>query len=117
MATQKPAPKKPGEKPGAPPQIHNVTLIMDDGSAKVIKCADNVYILDAAEDANLELPYSCRAGSCSTCLGIVQAGQVDQNDQTFLDKAQLKKGFALTCVSYPVSDVTILTHQESNLFQ
>jgi ferredoxin len=35
----------------------------------VINVADDKFILEAAEDNNIELPYSCRAGSCSTCLG------------------------------------------------
>ena len=94
---------------------YTVTLI-DEGVEKVIKCKDNVYILDAAEDAGIQLPYSCRAGSCSTCLGILKSGQIDQKDQTFLDTKQIANGFILTCVSYPLSDVTVLTHQESNLY-
>ena len=30
-----------------------------------IECEDDKFILEAAEDSNIELPYSCRAGSCS----------------------------------------------------
>ena len=58
-----------------------------------IECPDDKFILEAAEDSNVELPYSCRAGSCSTCLGKVTSGSVDQPDQTFLDEDQMASGF------------------------
>ena len=82
----------------------------------VVECPDDKFILEAAEDNNVELPYSCRAGSCSTCLGKVTKGSVDQPDQTFLDEEQMSGGFVFTCVAYPTSDSTVLTHEEENLY-
>ena len=99
----------------AAPAMFQVTLVTPEDT-KTIECGGDVYVLDQAEEEGINMPYSCRAGACSTCAGIVTAGTIDQSDGSFLDEEQMEKGFALTCVTYPTSDCTIETDKEEELF-
>ncbi|KAF2321620.1 hypothetical protein GH714_000662 [Hevea brasiliensis] len=84
--------------------VYKIKLIGPEGEENEFEASDDTYILDAAESAGVELPYSCRAGACSTCAGKMVSGSVDQSDGSFLDENQMEGDYLLTCVSYPTSD-------------
>ncbi|MEO1671402.1 MAG: ferredoxin--nitrite reductase [Cyanobacteria bacterium J06631_2] len=69
-------------------------------------CAENEFILDAAEKAEIEIESSCRAGTCGTCTAKVLKGEVTY-DADYDALSGLEAGEILTCCAKPVSSIVI----------
>ncbi|HVL55059.1 MAG TPA: 2Fe-2S iron-sulfur cluster-binding protein [Burkholderiaceae bacterium] len=82
------------------------------GTGFSFACEPGVTILDAADAAGLELPYSCRKGVCGNCKGEVVSGRIDSlPGGDALSAAEAERGCALFCRAVPCSDVEIRTPQ------
>lgn len=75
---------------------------------ETIQCAENEPILEAAEQAGLDLPYQCRQGVCGVCSALkVEEGEVDQMMGMFLSPSEKEEGYVLTCIAEPRSDLKL----------
>ena len=72
-----------------------------------IEVGEDEYILEAAEDAGLTLPYDCRSGTCVTCIQKCLEGEIDQDMAFAIGDEELEKGLRLICIGSPLSDVVL----------
>eukprot|EP00211_Chloroparvula_japonica_P008289 CAMPEP_0119130278 /NCGR_PEP_ID=MMETSP1310-20130426/7678_1 /TAXON_ID=464262 /ORGANISM="Genus nov. species nov., Strain RCC2339" /LENGTH=174 /DNA_ID=CAMNT_0007120771 /DNA_START=1 /DNA_END=522 /DNA_ORIENTATION=+ len=93
-----------------------VTFLGAEDQSVTIECPKDEYLLDAAIEQGLELPFSCRGGICGACVGRVASGSVDQSDVAdlsfTLEDEQVEAGMALLCMSRPLEDATIETQSD-----
>jgi ferredoxin len=65
-------------------------------------------ILEAAEEAGIDLPYQCRMGVCGVCSALqVEEGVVEQTEGMFLSASEKEEGYVLTCVAEARSDLKL----------
>lgn len=75
------------------------------------------YILQAAEQQGVTLPFSCRNGACTTCAVRVRSGTIDQPEAMGLSPKLQQQGYALLCVAYPRSDLLVETQDEDEVYE
>ena len=69
-------------------------------------------ILEAALENNLDAPFSCQAGVCSTCRCKVIEGDIEMIANHALEDDEITKGYALSCQSYPLSDHLVIQYDQ-----
>jgi ferredoxin len=72
-----------------------------------VEVAEDEYILEAAEDAGLRLPYDCRSGTCTTCMQKCLEGEMDQDLAFAISDEELERGYRLICIGSPLSDIVL----------
>ena len=96
--------------------VHRVRLKDEaEGIEQSIMVEDDQCILDVAEEAGMDIRATCRSGECSSCVGKIVSGSVDQSGQSFLNDDHIDAGYVLLCVAYPQSDLTIEMNKEGEL--
>jgi ring-1,2-phenylacetyl-CoA epoxidase subunit PaaE len=76
-----------------------VTVLMDGRRRTFTMQMNDETVLDAASRAGLDLPFSCRAGVCSTCRTKVVCGEVEMIQNYALEDWELEQGYVLACQS------------------
>ena len=79
------------------------------GYSSPIKVNKGETILKAAMNSNVELPYSCRSGMCSSCKAKCTSGGVKMLDGHILSDEEVADGYVLTCISFPTTENVSLT--------
>lgn len=85
-----------------------VTVVHDGRTRSFSMSKNDLSVLDAALEQGIELPYSCKAGVCSTCRCKLVDGDVDMDTNYALEDYEIARGARLSCQSYPVSDRLVI---------
>ncbi|MBD2594061.1 FHA domain-containing protein [Nostoc spongiaeforme FACHB-130] len=91
------------------PASSSQTLIVFSKSGKEVACDGEETILDMADQEGVKIRSSCRSGVCGTCKKRKLEGTVKMEgyDPEALEESEIKEGYVLTCVAYPVGKVVI----------
>jgi len=88
------------------------TIIPEGKTTVEIILDDEVYsfsmdkkssILDAALDEDIDAPYSCQGGVCSTCIARITEGEAKMDKNQILTDGEIAEGLVLTCQAHPVT--------------
>ncbi|RZL37721.1 MAG: 2Fe-2S iron-sulfur cluster binding domain-containing protein [Rubrivivax sp.] len=74
----------------------------------IFDCAADQPLLLAALAAGIALPWSCRNGTCRSCMTQLVSGRIEHRiPWPGLSAEEKAEGFILPCVAEPRSDVTL----------
>ena len=79
-------------------------IIICDGIEYKLDMLDDKTILELALENDIDAPYSCQGGICSTCLAKLNKGSVKMDNNQILTDDEVEDGYILSCQARPTSD-------------
>ena len=88
------------------------TITLDGATRTFRMPKEGTSLLDAALEANLDAPYACKAGVCSTCRAKVLEGEAEMAVNHALEDYEVRQGYVLTCQCFPLSDKIVVSFDQ-----
>ena len=80
-----------------------LTIKVDDEEIS-LSMPKNKTVLQMALDNNIDVPYSCQGGICSSCVARIVEGTAEMEKNSILVDSEIEEGLVLTCQAHPTSD-------------
>jgi ring-1,2-phenylacetyl-CoA epoxidase subunit PaaE len=97
----------------AAPGMTEVAVIMDGRRRTFTMRTNDDTVLEAAAEAGIDLPFSCKAGVCSTCRTKLVRGRVELAQNYALEDWELEQGFILACQAHAKTPELEITYDET----
>jgi ring-1,2-phenylacetyl-CoA epoxidase subunit PaaE len=88
-----------------------ITVTVDDES-ETFTMSQKQTILEAALKQDLDAPYSCQGGVCSSCIARVVDGKAVMRQNNILTDAEVAEGLILTCQAHPTTPALTVDYDD-----
>jgi ring-1,2-phenylacetyl-CoA epoxidase subunit PaaE len=92
--------------------LATISVIMDGRRRSFPMAPGDASVLDAAERAGLELPFSCRSGICATCRTRITGGAAVMTHNIALEPWEIEAGFVLCCQARPTTGTLEISYDQ-----
>tara|TARA_B100000959_G_C14403101_1_gene387156 strand:+ start:114 stop:407 length:294 start_codon:yes stop_codon:yes gene_type:complete len=86
--------------------------IICDGEQFKVTGSQKKTVLEVALNNNIDAPYSCQGGICSTCIGRLKKGSANMESNQILTDEEIKDGLILTCQAMPTSKSLLIDYDD-----
>ncbi len=90
----------------------SVSVTLDGATRNFTMPRDGTAVLDAALAQDMDAPYACKGGVCSTCKAKVLEGEFEMEVNHALEDYEVRAGYVLSCQCVPLSDRLVLSYDE-----
>ena len=99
------------EMPVASEGKTTLKIIVDDEEFE-LTMDKNTLVLDAVLKENIDAPYSCQGGVCSSCIAKIKEGKAEMVKNQILTDGEIADGFILTCQAHPTTPTLTVDYDD-----